>query len=392
MNKGLIAVAAGAFAFGFSEFVMMGMLPEVAAGMSVSVPWAGNFISSYAIGVCVGTLMLVFGRRVPPKRLIICFLVLSCAGNATAALAPSAGLLVAARFLSGLGHGSFFGTATIVAKELAEPGKEGKAVGIMVLGQTLANTVGVPGGTLLSNLVTWRAAFAFVSVWAACSAAYSAKVIPAVPSIPNAGLMGQFRFLGAPGPWLVLAGVLLGNAGLFCWWSYVSPWFVNEGGWPDAALPVLLFLAGVGMIFGSQVGGRLVDLIGAGRTAALAQLTAATVLALIFLLGGTMPTSLALGMLCSFALFFPGCAQQILMVQVGRGGGEMIGSACVQVAFNGGNAIGAQIGQLVLNTGVSYAWPSLAGAPLAMLASASLAVFFTRFERRYESEALGRAE
>ena len=145
MKKSLLALATGSFALGFAEFVMMGILPATATGLRVSVPDAGDFISAYALGVCAGTLFLVFGRRVPPKRLLLGFVALVAVGNAAAACAPSAEALVAARFVSGLPHGAFFGTATIVARELADPGREGQAVSIMVLGQTVANMVGVPG-------------------------------------------------------------------------------------------------------------------------------------------------------------------------------------------------------------------------------------------------------
>ena len=330
MNKSLLALATGSFALGFAEFVMMGILPATATGLRVSVPDAGDFISAYALGVCAGTLFLVFGRRVPPKRLLLGFVALVAVGNAAAACAPSAEALVAARFVSGLPHGAFFGTATIVARELADPGREGQAVSIMVLGQTVANMVGVPGGTLLAALLSWRATFLFVAVWAVGSLLLIARFVPAVRPIPDAGLAGQFRFLKKPGPWLVIGAVLLGNTGVFCWWSYVSPWLTDIGGFPSDALPALLALAGFGMVFVSS-------------------------------------------------------PQQLLMVKVGRGGGEMIGSACVQVAFNLGNAFGATIGQAVLNAGASYASPSLAGVPFSLAAVALLAVFAARYERRYRA-------
>ena len=207
MKKSLLALATGSFALGFAEFVMMGILPATATGLRVSVPDAGDFISAYALGVCAGTLFLVFGRRVPPKRLLLGFVALVAVGNAAAACAPSAEALVAARFVSGLPHGAFFGTATIVARELADPGREGQAVSIMVLGQTVANMVGVPGGTLLAALLSWRATFLFVAVWAIGSLLLIARFVPAVRPIPDAGLAGQFRFLKKPGPWLVIGAV-----------------------------------------------------------------------------------------------------------------------------------------------------------------------------------------
>lgn len=383
MKKSLLALATGSFALGFAEFVMMGILPATATGLRVSVPDAGDFISAYALGVCAGTLFLVFGRRVPPKRLLLGFVALVAVGNAAAACAPSAEALVEARFVSGLPHGAFFGTATIVARELADPGREGQAVSIMVLGQTVANMVGVPGGTLLAALLSWRATFLFVAVWAVGSLLLIARFVPAVRPIPDAGLAGQFRFLKKPGPWLVIGAVLLGNTGIFCWWSYVSPWLTDIGGFPADALPALLVLAGFGMVAGSLVGGRLTDRTSPGKMAAAGQAIGCAALLLIFLFSGTPATAAALMFLCAFGMFFVSSPQQLLMVKVGRGGGEMIGSACVQVAFNLGNAFGAMIGQTVLNAGASYAWPSLAGVPCSLAAVVLLAVFFTRFERRY---------
>ena len=383
MKNSLLALATGSFALGFAEFVMMGILPATATGLRVSVPDAGDFISAYALGVCAGTLFLVFGRRVPPKRLLLGFVALVAVGNAAAACALSAEALVAARFVSGLPHGAFFGTATIVARELADPGREGRAVSIMVLGQTVANMVGVPGGTLLAGLLSWRATFLFVAVWAVGSLLLIARFVPAVRPIPDAGLAGQFRFLKKPGPWLVIGAVLLGNTGIFCWWSYVSPWLTDIGGFPADALPALLVLAGFGMVAGSLVGGRLTDRTSPGKMAAAGQAIGCAALLLIFLFSGTPATAAALMFLCAFGMFFVSSPQQLLMVKVGRGGGEMIGSACVQVAFNLGNAFGAMIGQTVLNAGASYAWPSLAGVPCSLAAVVLLAVFFTRFERRY---------
>lgn len=384
MKKSLLALATGSFALGFAEFVMMGILPVAASDLHVSVPTAGTFISAYALGVCVGTLFLVFGRRVPPKRLLLGLVALVVVGNAAAALAPNAEVLAAARFAAGLPHGAFFGTATIVARDLADPGREGQAVSIMVLGQTVANMVGVPGGTLLAGLVSWRAAFVFVAVWAVGSFALVARHVPAVRPIPDAGLAGQFRFLKNPGPWLVIGAVLLGNTGVFCWWSYVSPWLTDIGGFPPDALPALLVLAGFGMVAGSFVGGRLTDRTSPGKMAATGQAIGCITLALIFAFSGTPATAAGFMFLCAFGMFFVASPQQLLMVKVGRGG-EMIGSACVQVAFNLGNAFGATIGQAVLNVGASYASPSLAGVPFSLAAVALLAVFFARYERRYHA-------
>ena len=388
MKKGLIALAAGAFALGFAEFVLMGIITNVAAGVGVTVPEAGGFISAYAIGVCFGTLILVFGHSIAPKRLLMAFMLLCFVGNAMAALAPSAGMLTVARFISGMPHGAFFGTATIAARAMADKGQEGRAVAVMVLGQTLANTIGVPFGTLLAGMVSWRAAFVFVAIWALCSLLLIWRLVPQIEAVADAGLAGQFRFLGKPGPWIVLGAVFLGNTGIFCWWSYVSPWLETVGGWSAAALPALLVLAGLGMIVGSQLGGRAGDRLTPGWASAIGQGIACVAMLLIYAFSGSQVTSAVLMVLCCCGLFFPSSPQQLAMVEVGQGGGEMIGSACVQVAFNGGNAVGAQIGQAVLNSGAAYNVPALAGAPITAGAVALLALYTLRFESRYHKKAV----
>lgn len=388
MKKGLIALAAGAFALGFAEFVLMGIITNVAAGVGVTVPEAGGFISAYAIGVCFGTLILVFGHSIAPKRLLMAFMLLCFAGNAMAALAPSAGMLTVARFISGMPHGAFFGTATIAARAMADKGQEGRAVAVMVLGQTLANTIGVPFGTLLAGMVSWRAAFVFVAIWALCSLLLIWRLVPQIEAVADAGLAGQFRFLGKPGPWIVLGAVFLGNTGIFCWWSYVSPWLETVGGWSATMLPALLVLAGLGMIVGSQLGGRAGDRLTPGWASAVGQGIACVAMLLIYAFSGSQVISAALMVLCCCGLFFPSSPQQLAMVEVGQGGGEMIGSACVQVAFNGGNAVGAQIGQAVLNSGAAYNVPALAGAPITTGAVALLALYALRFESRYHKKAM----
>lgn len=388
MKKGLIALAAGAFALGFAEFVLMGIITNVAAGVGVTVPEAGGFISAYAIGVCFGTLILVFGHSIAPKRLLMAFMLLCFAGNAMAALAPSAGMLTVARFISGMPHGAFFGTATIAARAMADKGQEGRAVAVMVLGQTLANTIGVPFGTLLAGMVSWRAAFVFVAIWALCSLLLIWRLVPQIEAVADAGLAGQFRFLGKPGPWIVLGAVFLGNTGIFCWWSYVSPWLETVGGWSATMLPALLVLAGLGMIVGSQLGGRAGDRLTPGWASAIGQGIACVAMLLIYAFSGSLASSAALMVLCCCGLFFPSSPQQLAMVEVGQGGGEMIGSACVQVAFNGGNAVGAQIGQAVLNSGAAYNVPALAGAPITTGAVALLALYALRFESRYHKKAM----
>ena len=259
MKKSLLALASGAFILGAAEFVMMGILPQAAAATGVDIPTAGHYISAYAIGVCFGTLILVFGRKVPPKDLIIAFMVIALMGNLFSAFSANAAMLVIARFISGLPHGAFFGTATLIAKTLADKGKEAQAVSIMVTGQTLANMLGVPAGTLMAEFLSWRLAFGILAAWAAMTIVLSLAWIPFVAPIKDAGIAGQFKFLTRRGPWVILAAVFTGNAGVFCWWSYISPWLQKTGGWSSSLVPMLMMLAGFGMVVGGIIGGRITD-------------------------------------------------------------------------------------------------------------------------------------
>ncbi len=391
MKKSLIALAMGAFVLGFAEFVMMGILPVVAEGVDVTVAWAGNFITAYAVGVCVGATMLVVGRRVPPRRLIILFMAICAAGNALSAISGDPMMLLAGRFIAGLPHGAFFGTATLASKMLADPGREGQAVATMVLGQTVANMIGVPAGTLMAGMFSWHAPFVFAAAWAVLAAVLIHRFVPVLDAIPDAGLAGQFAFLKAPGPWFILAAVLLGNTGIFCWWSYVSPWLQHMGGFAESMVPMLLVLAGAGMVVGSTLGGRAADRRSPGIAAAAGQSLAGVALLLIFLFGRGSALCALLMFVVSIGLFFVSSPQQILMVEVGQGGGELLGGACVQIAFNGGNAIGAQVGQMVLNTGATYNWIGLAGVPFSIVAVLLLLAFAHRYERQYHLKATGRA-
>lgn len=381
MKRSILALASGAFILGAAEFVMMGILPQTAAAMHVSIPTAGHFISAYAIGVCAGTLMLVFGRKVPPKNLIILFMAIALVGNALSAASANAPMLLAARFISGLPHGAFFGTATLIAKILADKGKEAQSVSMMVMGQTVANMLGVPAGTLLSETLSWRLAFAILAAWALMTMILVLAWVPFVTPIRDAGIRGQFRFLTHLGPWLILLAVFFGNSGIFCWWSYVSPWLQKTGGWPSAMVPLLMVLAGLGMVVGGLAGGKLSDRWKAGATAALSHCIALCGLLLVFLLPGNHATTATLTFLIGFALFFNSSPQQLLMVRAGEGGGELIAGAAVQIAFNFGNAIGSIVGGAALTaSSMDYHATGIAGAPISLLAVIALVTYTRRYE------------
>ncbi len=381
VKRSILALASGAFILGAAEFVMMGILPQTAAAMNVSIPAAGHYISAYAFGVCFGTLILVFGRKVPPKNLIILFMIIALVGNTLSAVSVNSPMLLAARFISGLPHGAFFGTATLIAKILADKGKEAQSVSMMVTGQTVANMLGVPAGTLLSEMLSWRMAFAILAAWALMTMILVFAWVPFVAPIKDAGIKGQFRFLTKPGPWMVLLAVFCGNSGIFCWWSYISPWLQKTGGWSAGVVPLLMVLAGFGMVLGGIAGGRLTDLWKPAATAALSQAIAMCGLGLVFLVPGNYVSTALLTFVLGFALFFNSAPQQLLMVQAGQGGGELIAGAAVQIAFNFGNAVGSIVGGAALTaSAMNYHYTGLSGMPITMLGVAFLVVYSRRYE------------
>lgn len=387
-SLGLFALAAGAFVLGAAEFVMMGILPQTAQTLQVSIPTAGHFISAYAIGVCVGTLMLVFGRRIPPRTLIVMFMAIACAGNALSAVAMNAPMLVGARFLAGLPHGAFFGTATLIAKLLARKGKEARAVASMVTGQTVANMLGVPAGTLLAEHMSWRLAFVALAACAAVTAMLARAWIPFIAAADDAGFAGQFAFLRTPGPWMVLVAVFVGNVGIFCWWSYVSPWLQKVGEWPNNTISALMMLAGFGMVVGGLIGGRICDHWAAGATSALGQFVACMGLLAVFLVPGSRLSTAILTFVISFGLFFVSAPQQLIMAECGG----LIGGATVQIAFNFGNAVGSMVGGGMLDAShMNYHYPALSGVPFAALAVLLLVLYSARYERRGRDANLLRA-
>ena len=265
MKKSLIALAFGTLALGIAEFVIMGILPDIASDLHVSIAEAGHLISAYALGVCVGAPMLILARKHPLKRILLVLVAVIMAGNVCAALAPNFWTLMAARFVSGLPHGAYFGVGSIAAEKLADKGKGSEAVSIMIAGMTIANLLGVPLGTALSSMLSWRVTFLLVGCWGMIVLYYIWRWIPPVENLPDTGFRGQFRFLRSPAPWLLIFATMLGNGGVFCWYSYVSPMLVHVSGFSPDRLTLLMMLAGFGMVVGNLTGGRRPVHSGPGR-------------------------------------------------------------------------------------------------------------------------------
>lgn len=378
MKKSLLALASGTLGLGIAEFVMMGVLPNVAHDLGISIPQAGHFISAYAVGVCVGApLMVLVARTRPLKQILLGLAAIYVLGNLFASLSPNYWTLLVMRFVCGLPHGAFFGVGSIVAEKIADKGKASQAVSLMTAGMTIANLFGVPFGTMFSNMFSWRLPFMFNAVWGILVYILLWKWIPGLPALPDSGLKGQFRFLTHLAPWLIILTTMFGNGGVFCWFSYVTPQMIHEAGFSPENMTLIMMFAGLGMTIGNLVGGKFGDLYGLAPVIRMTQVVMILALLGTYFFAGNPVLSVLLMFVGTAALFAVSPPQQLLLLQNSRGS-EMMGAACVQIAFNLGNALGAYAGGLPIDAGMGYRYPALVGVFVVMLGLVCVSVYVRR--------------
>ncbi|MFC8091215.1 MFS transporter [Streptomyces sp. NPDC057301] len=368
MPLALLALAVGAFGIGTTEFVMMGLLPEVANDLDISIPTAGHLVSAYALGVVIGApLLAAVTARMPRRTVLIGLMALFVAGNALSAFAPDYHWLMAARFLSGLPHGAFFGVGAVVATSMVAPERKARSVSLMFLGLTMANVAGVPVATLMGQSLGWRAAFLGVSTIGLAAMAALALLIPRAEAhtAPQAGLRGELAALRSLPVWLALGTTVAGFGALFAAYSYITPMLTDAAGYTDASVTLLLALFGVGATAGNLLGGRLADHAMRG-TLFGGLLSLVLVLALFPLLMSTAWSAALAVILLGMAAFATGSPLQ-LMVMEKASSAPSLASSANQAAFNLANAGGAWIGGLALAAGLGVTSPALAGAALAVL-------------------------
>ncbi|GAA4837763.1 MFS transporter [Saccharopolyspora rosea] len=368
MPIALLALAVGAFGIGMTEFVMMGVLPQAAADLGVSIPTAGNLITAYALGVVIGAPALtVLGARLPRKTLLVLTMSMFTVGNALFAFAPTADFGMAFRFLAGLPHGAFFGAGAVVAAGLAGHGKRAKAVSMMFMGLTLANVVGVPLGTLLGQHFGWRATFAVVAAVGVAAIVAIARLVPhqGRPSPKQAAVLEQVAAFRHPQVWLALSIVTFGLGGTFACLSYLSPVLTEVSGYSPTAMTMLLALAGLGMTVGNFVGGRIADrALMPGVYAALIGIAA--VLAAFTITSGNKVTAAVTVFLIGALGFMVAPIMQALVMKKAAGAPSLV-SAALQSAFNIANSIGASAGGLAIAHGFGLLSPNVVGSLLSLL-------------------------
>jgi DHA1 family inner membrane transport protein len=360
------ALAIGAFAIGTTEFVTMGLLPDIADGVDASIPSAGRLISAYAVGVVVGApVIAALGARLPRRALALGLMTAFVVGNALSALAPGHGTLLLARFVAGLPHGAFFGVASLIAAALVPDRLRGRAVSSVMLGLAIANVAGVPAATWLGQALGWRSAYWAVVLLGAVTVLAVLVVVPSTPGRPEATTRAELGALRRPQVVLTLLAGVVGFGGMFALYSYIAPLLTDVTGTSAAFVPVALLVFGVGMIVGTALGGRLAD------RALFPSLLGAVVAMGLFLVG-VVAVAGSVGALL-VAVFLTASASSVLVVCLQlrlmevAGDAQMLGAALNHSALNLANALGAWLGGLVIAAGYGYRAPSLMGAGLAVV-------------------------
>ncbi|MGY0060055.1 MFS transporter [Streptomyces sp. LZ34] len=380
MPLALLALAIGAFGIGTTEFVIMGLLPEVADEFHVSIPTAGYATTGYALGVVVGApLLTLLGTRLTRKRMLMTLMGLFIAGNLLSALAPAFVLLLAGRVLASFAHGAFFGIGSVVAADLVAPHKRAQAIATMFTGLTVANVVGVPMGTWIGQTLGWRAAFLAVAGLGVLGLAGIAALVPRRPGPATARLGQELAAFRNPQVWLAMTMTVLGFGGVFAAITYITPMMVDVAGYTDSSVTWLLVLFGLGLVGGNLIGGRYADralmrmlyltLGGLGVVLAAFSFTAHSKVA--------AAVTIALVGAFGFATVAP--LQKRVMDQAPHA--PTLASAANIGAFNLGNALAAWLGGLVISAGMGYTAPNWVGALMAIAALAT-AVLAATLERR----------
>ncbi len=380
MPLALLALAIGAFGIGTTEFVIMGLLPEVAQDYGVSIPTAGHLVTGYALGVMFGApLMTVLGTKIPRKRMLMALMGLFIVGNLLSAVAPAFAVMLTGRVVASLAHGAFFGIGSVVAADLVAPHKKAGAIAMMFTGLTVANVVGVPLGTFVGQSAGWRVTFAAVAALGVLGLAGVAALVPDMPLAEGTRLRSELAAFRNVQVLLAMAMTVLGFGGVFAAITYIAPMMTRVAGFADGSVTWLLVLFGLGMVGGNLLGGRFADR--ALMPMLYLSLGALAVVLALFTVTAHHKGAAAVTIFLIGALGFATVPPLQKRVLDQAHGAPTLASAVNIGAFNLGNALAAWLGGAVIAAGLGYTAPNWVGAVLAVTAL-GLAVLSTALERR----------
>ena len=354
VQKSLLALAMGGLAIGMTEFSMMGVLEDFAKDLNISIPTAGNFISMYAMGVMVGAPTLIMATsKYSPKKVLIFFMLLFTIFNSLFVIAPSYNTLLIARFMSGLPHGAFFGVGSVVAAQLATKGKEAQAISIMFAGLTFANLVGVPLGTKLGQVFSWRLTFGIITSLGLVTMLAISLWIPNLKNTNKGSLKEQLSFFKKWEAWVLILMISIGTSGLFAWISYISPLMTNVADLPKAKVPIIMTLIGLGMFVGNFIGGKLADTMSPNKAAIISFSAMALCLVVVYFTSHNEIMAYFMSFITGLIAFTIGSPIQMMLIKNGKGS-ETLAAAAGQASFNVGNALGAFLGGIPIAMGLGY--------------------------------------
>ena len=370
MKRSLYTLTLGGLGIGITEFVMMGLLPDIAKDLSITIPQAGHLIAAYALGVVIGApLLIVIAGSFPPKKILIALMIMFTAFNALSAFAPDYTTLFIARLLAGLPHGAFFGVGSVVASRLAEKGKEAQAVSLMFAGLTVANIAGVPLGTYIGHHFLWRYTFVIVVIVGLATLISLKYWLPALPATKNRDLKKELSFFKLPQAWIIILMTSIGTGGLFTWYSYIAPLLTDVSGFSPSSITYILILAGLGMFVGNLLGGKLADRFSPAKACIYLLLAMAITLTIVHFISTNQVLSLIMTFITGAVAFALASPIQMLMINTAKGS-EMLAASVSQASFNIGNALGAFLGGLPLAAGYDYTSPVVVGTLMALIGAA----------------------
>ncbi|WP_028296045.1 MFS transporter [Olivibacter sitiensis] len=384
MNKGLIALAFGGLAIGMTEFTMMGVLPDVARDLQVSIPTAAHLIALYALGVVVGAPILVlFTGKYQPKNVLLFLMLLFFVFNGLFAIAPSYVTLQISRFAAGLPHGAFFGVGSVVAARLAKPGKEAQAISIMFTGMTLANLVGVPLGTYIGHHFSWRITYGAISFLGLVTLLALYFWMPKMGVNQKGNIFYQLSFFKTWPAWLLVAIISIGTGGMFAWISYIAPLVTEVSHVPADKVSLIMVLVGFGMVFGNLIGGRLADSISPTKAAIASFSSMALCLLVVHFTAPIGWTAYVMAFVTGMVSFTNGSPIQMMLIRTAKGA-ETMAAAAGQASFNLGNTMGAYLGGLPIIWGYHYDTPVLVGVAMAFTGALLSLVFLKTYVQKVQ--------
>lgn len=374
----LISLTIGGFSIGMTEFLMMGILPDISQSLSITIPTAGHLISIYALGVVIGAPLIVgITGNYPPKKVLIGLMLMVFVFNGLFAIAPSYGLLMLSRFFAGLPHGAFFGVGAVVASKLAEPGREARSVAVMFAGLTVANIIGVPSGTYIGHHFDWRYSFGGIAFFGLLAMIAIHYWMPKIEASVNHSFRNSLKIFKTVDLWLIIGISAIGTGGFFAWISYIAPLMTEVANFSASMITVIMVIIGLGMAVGNFIGGRMADKFSPLKTTLFLLLSMVVALIFFALISRFQIPVIIMTFLIGAIGFAVIAPMQIMIMQYAKGA-EMLASSVLQATSNFGNALGAFLGGLPIAAGFGYTSPEYVGSGLAFVGFALCLILIFR--------------